>query len=79
VEWALATDVLPSQAHVAKDLGIWGMSATLPQVVAPLIGGPLLDGVNHLGSNWGYFALMILAAAYFGAGALTVWRIKGTR
>jgi hypothetical protein len=55
------------------------MSATLPQVVAPLIGGPLLDGVNHLGLNWGYFALMILAAAYFGAGALTVWRIKGTR
>jgi MFS family permease len=79
VEWALATDVLPSQANVAKDLGIWGMSGTLPQVVAPLIGGPLLDGVNRLGSNWGYFALMILAAGYFGAGALTVWKIRGTR
>jgi len=79
VEWALATDVLPSQASAAKDLGIWGISVTLPQVVAPLVGGPLLDGMNRLGPNWGYFALMILAAAYFGAGALTVWRIKGAR
>ena len=79
VEWALATDVLPSQASAAKDLGIWGISGTLPQVVAPLVGGPLLDGMNRLGPNWGYFALMILAGTYFGAGALTVWRIKGTR
>jgi MFS family permease len=79
VEWALATDVLPSRASAAKDLGIWGISVTLPQVVAPLVGGPLLDGMNRLGPNWGYFALMILASAYFGAGALTVWRIKGAR
>ena len=79
VEWALATDVLPSQASAAKDLGIWGISVTLPQVVAPLVGGPLLDAMNRVGPNWGYFALMILASAYFGAGAVTVWRIKGTR
>jgi MFS family permease len=79
VEWALATDVLPSAASAAKDLGIWGISVTLPQVFAPLVGGPVLDGVNRLGPNWGYFALMLMAAAYFGAGAITVWRIRGAR
>lgn len=79
VEWALATDVLPSQASAAKDLGIWGISVTLPQVVAPLIGGPLLDAVNRLGTNLGYVALMAIAAAYFVAGSLTVWKIKGAR
>ena len=79
VEWALATDVLPSQATAAKDLGIWGISVTLPQVIAPLVGGPLLDAMNRLGTNWGYVALMVTAAAYFGAGALTVWKIRGAR
>lgn len=79
VEWALATDVLPSQASAAKDLGIWGISVTLPQVVAPLVGGPLLDALNRAGPNLGYVALMALAAAYFGAGALTVWKIRGAR
>jgi MFS family permease len=79
VEWALATDVLPSAASAAKDLGIWGISVTFPQVLAPLVGGPVLDGVNRLGQNWGYFALMMMAAAYFGAGAVTVWRIRGAR
>lgn len=79
VEWALATDVLPSAASAAKDLGIWGISVTLPQVLSPLVGGPVLDGMNRLGPNWGYFALMIMAAIYSGVSAVTVWRIRGTR
>lgn len=79
VEWALATDVLPSQASAAKDLGIWGISVTLPQVLAPLAGGPLLDALNGLGRNQGYVALMVLAAAYFAVGAVTVWKIRGAR
>lgn len=79
VEWALATDVLPSQASAAKDLGIWGISVTLPQVIAPLVGGPLLDGMNRLGPNLGYVALMLVAAGYFVAGSLAVWKITGAR
>jgi MFS family permease len=35
VDWALAIDVLPSKDAAAKDLGIWGIAATLPQVLAP--------------------------------------------
>jgi len=74
-----ATDVLPSQASAAKDLGIWGISVTLPQVIAPLVGGPLLDGMNRLGPNLGYVALMLVAAGYFVAGSLAVWKITGAR
>jgi MFS family permease len=76
VDWALATDVLPSQASAARDLGIWGISVTLPQVVAPIIGGPLLDIFNRMGRNQGYIALFIVGAGYLIISSLTIWKIK---
>ena len=79
VEWALATDVLPSQSSAAKDLGIWGMAVTLPQVIAPIVGGPMLDVFNRMGTNQGYVALMLIGAVYFIISALTVWKIRGVR
>lgn len=79
VDWALATDVLPSRAAAAKDLGIWGISVTLPQVVAPLAGGPVLDAFNRVGPNQGYIALAVMGAAYFFVGSLTIWKIKLVR
>ncbi len=79
VDWALAADVLPSRASAAKDLGIWGISATLPQVVAPLVGGPLLDAFNRIGTNRGYIGLMLIGAAYFIVGSVTIWKIRGVR
>lgn len=79
VEWALAIDALPSRVSAAKDLGVWGISATLPQVVSPIIGGPILDALNSAGTNQGYTALMLLAAFYFVAGALLVWKIRRSR
>lgn len=79
VDWALATDVLLSRSTAAKDLGIWGISITLPQVVAPLIGGPLLDVFNRVGANRGYVALMVMGAVYNLISALTIWKIRGAR
>lgn len=76
VDWALAVDVLPSRAAAAKDLGIWGISATLPQVVAPLVGGPVLDAFNRIGPNQGYIALNIIGGVYFVVGSLTIWKIR---
>ncbi len=79
VDWALAIDVLPSRDSAGKDLGIWGISATLPQVVGPLIGGPLLDAFNRVSTNRGYVVLFILGAAYFVISSFTIWKIKGAR
>lgn len=79
VDWALGTDVLPSRASAAKDLGIWGISFTLPQVVAPIIGGPLLDAFNRMGTNRGYIVLMLMGAMYFMISALSIWKIRGVR
>lgn len=79
VDWALAIDVLPSQESAGKDLGIWGISATLPQVAGPLIGGPLLDAFNRTGPNRGYVVLFVIGAAYFVISSLTIWKIKNAR
>lgn len=79
VDWALAIDVLPSQESAGKDLGIWGISATLPQVVGPLIGGPLLDAFNRTGPNRGYVVLFVIGAVYFVISSFTIWKIKNAR
>ncbi|MGH2454104.1 MAG: MFS transporter [bacterium] len=76
VDLALAVDVLPSRDAAAKDLGIWGISTTLPQVLGPLIGGPILDAVNRLGPGQGYVAVNVLAAVYFVAGALAILKMR---
>ncbi len=79
VDWALATDVLPSAAAAAKDLGIWGIAVTLPQVIAPVIGGPIVDRFNLIAPALGYIVLFTITTVYFAGGAVTVWRIRGAR
>jgi MFS family permease len=79
VEWALAIDVLPSPAEAAKYLGVWGISATLPQVVAPLIGGPVLDFGNLLRPSLGFVVLLAAASAYLLVSAGLIWKIRGIR
>ena len=76
VDWALACNLLPSDAP-AKYLGIWGISDTLSQVMAPLLAGPLAFWINgSLGAGVGYRALMILALVYFGLGTLAIRFIR---
>ncbi len=79
VDWALAIDALPSKDAAAKNLGIWGIAATLPQVLAPAVGGPLLDMFNRRQPNFGYIVLMIVGALYLLLGSVLVWRIRGVR
>jgi len=84
VDWALAVEVLPSKSSAAKDLGIWGISVTLPQVLAPGFGALLFYIVRRVGadqgaSNQGYIILFVIGAVYFFVGALTIWKIRGTR
>lgn len=78
VDWALACNVLPPH-EPAKYMGLWGISDTLSQVVAPLLAGPLAFWLNHaLGAGVGYRALMILALIYFAAGTAALKGIRET-
>jgi MFS family permease len=77
VDWALALDVLPDKNRVARDLGVWGFSSTLPQTLAPLIGGALLYWLAPVG--WGYSGIFLLATLSSLAAAGLVWHIRSVR
>ncbi|HLW59496.1 MAG TPA: MFS transporter [bacterium] len=79
VDWALAIDVLPPTRSAAKDLGIWAIANTLPQVVAPILAGPVIDAFNRGGSNLGYSVAFALAIVYVTLGSVFVWKIRGAR
>jgi MFS family permease len=70
VDAALVTQVLPSAAGRAKDLGLINIANTGPQVLAPAIAAPL---VSSLG---GYPALFGTVAVVTVAGSLAVRRIR---
>src|ERR1043165_1415074 len=53
VDWALASDVLPSQDDYAKDMGVWHVAFTFPQVIATPIAGFLLDKFQVVGAQNG--------------------------
>ena len=74
--WALALALLPPGDQSAKFLGIWNMAATLPAIVAPGVGGMLLDSVNRVGPNWGYTALFLTVVLYNVASAMLLGRVR---
>lgn len=81
VDWALASDVLPSEDDYAKDMGVWHVAHTLPQVIATPIAGNVLDGFQAVGraggmANLGYNAIFILAVIYFALGTVLVRKIR---
>jgi MFS family permease len=70
VDQALVTQVLPSAAARAKDLGIINIANSGPQVVAPAIAAPL---VSQLG---GYPTLFLSVAVITVLGSAFVWKIR---
>jgi MFS family permease len=84
VDWALASDVLPSQDDYAKDMGVWHVAFTFPQVIATPIAGFMLDkfqvvGVQSGVPNLGYTAIFSLATLYFILGTILVRQIRKVR
>ena len=73
VDAALVTQVLPSAAGRAKDLGIINVANSGPQVLAPAIAAPL---VSQLG---GYRSLYLSVAVITVLGSLFVQRIRSVR
>ena len=82
VDWAMASEVLPSEDDYAKDMGVWHVAMTLPQVIATPIAGFLLDFFNRAGSSGGtpstigYNVIFGLATLYFILGTVLVRRIR---
>jgi MFS family permease len=70
VDAALVTQVLPSAAGRAKDLGLINIANSGPQVLAPALAAPL---VTELG---GYRALYLSVAVITAAGSVFVRRIR---
>jgi len=84
VDWALASDVLPSMDDYAKDMGVWHVAFVLPQVIATPIAGFLLDKFQPIGNvnnipNLGYTIIFLVAVVYFALGTVFVKQIKGVR
>lgn len=73
VDNALVTQVLPAASGRAKDLGVINVANSGPQVVAPVIAGPIVAGVG------GYPVLYLTSGALVLLGATLVWKIRGVR
>ncbi len=81
VDWALATDVLPSMDDYAKDMGVWHVAEVFPQVIATPIAGLLLDNVQAVGKTTGlptlgYTVIFSVAVLYFFLGTVFVSKIR---
>lgn len=81
VDWALASDVLPSADDYAKDMGVWHIAFTMPQILAVPLAGALLDRFQILGQSiglptLGYTVIFSLAVSYFALGTYFVHKIS---
>ena len=80
VDWALVADTLPSQKNHARDMGVWNVALSLSQVVAPVLGGPLLDTFTRAGHPvLGYQVIFGMSIIYCVAGTITVRFIRGVK
>jgi MFS family permease len=84
VDWALASDVLPSEDNYAKDMGVWHIAFTFPQVIATPIAGFLLDNFQVIGAQngqptLGYTVIFSLAAFYLILGTVLVRKLRKVR
>ncbi len=84
VDWALATNLLPDYDE-AKFMGIWHAAFTIPQVIAPIVGGAvaylfnegaLKSAVASYGSGFGYRVVLCLVIVYLGAGCLILRPVR---
>ena len=73
VDAALMSEVLPSQKHFGKDLGVLNIAMSLPQVITPGLAGFIILNAG------GYAALFPVAFVFSIVGALTIFGIKSVK
>lgn len=80
VDWALVADVLPAKETYARDMGIWNVGLTLPQVLAAVFGGWMLALGGAVGNvGFGYTLLFISLVIFCVLGTVTVRFIRGVK
>ena len=80
VDWALVADTLPSEKTFARDMGVWNIGLTIPQVFAAIFGGAALAiGVSLGQKGLGYTFLFIWFVVFCVLGTVTVRNIKGVK
>lgn len=81
IDWAMATDVLPSEKNFAKDMGIWSLALVLPQVIAAPVAGRLLDTFEQIGPQLhvGYSMVFLFSVMYYAAGSYYVKYVEGVK
>ncbi len=79
VDWALACDTLPDHDDAAKDMGLFHVALTLPQVAIPGIAGFVLAALNTRSPNSGYRVVFTCAAVFYLLGTLLVSRVRSVR
>ena len=73
-DWALATAVLPKRT-MATAMGVWNIATTIPQVVAPLVVGPLVVHADAVVAGSGPRFAIVAACVAFALGGAAVWRV----
>ena len=77
-DWALACALLPHGA-MATAMGVWNVATAGPQVVAPILAGPLVVYCNTISQGLGPRAAIVLALVEFAVGTALLWRLPATR
>lgn len=79
VDYALVSQVLPNQSKDAgKGMGVFNLSSTIPQTIAPLI-APALLSIGAVAGGANYTSLYLVAAVLALSGAVAIQLIKGVR
>lgn len=69
VDWALASNLVPVE-EAGRYMAIWHIALTVPQVVAPLLAGPLADRFNAVEMGLGWRLVFGLLPLYLIPGVL---------
>jgi len=55
IDWAIATDVLPNPEDFARDMGVWNLAFTGPQMLSAPLFGMIIDefrGIGYIRVGW---------------------------
>lgn len=76
IDWALACNLMPT-GESARSMGIWNLTAVLPQILAPVIAGPVTDLVaGAYGPGVAYRVAMASVLLYLVIGTVLLRRLE---